>query len=247
MIDAAARPRPTPTSRRGSTCAAVVLRTSRPGPSSRSARAGRDRSGVLLLAELDGERRGQRARATAPISPTAFAVSPRVLPAFAAARRRHGAAAELAGARASGSARRSSRRRVDDDGSLAFAERFGFAEIDRAGRAGEARSAASRRAAPPDGVRARHASPSGPSSCEAAYPLALRGLRRLRDRDAGGDLARGLAARGGDAARRLVRRARRRRDRRLLGPDGARQRRRRRGRAHRRAPRLARAAASRSR
>src|SRR5262245_5262380 len=97
--------------------------------------------------------------------------------------------------------------------------------------AARARTAAGRHRGRHD-RRAARAAWGGVSAC-------LRGLGGLRHRRSGDHRPRGLAPRGGDAAARLVRRARGRRDRGLLGPVPARQRRRRRGRPHGRPSRLA--------
>ena len=82
---------------------------------------------LLLLAELDGEVVGAGRRRQVGLR--AGFVAPRVLEDGAPARRRHGAARALAEhvvarLHAGGA-------NVDDPGSLAFAERFGFREVDR--------------------------------------------------------------------------------------------------------------------
>ena len=128
---------------------------------------------------------------------------------------------------------------VTDPGSREFAERFGFVETDR--QVEQVRRLDGEIALDPlpDGVEVVTIA-ERPDLLEAAYPLARdEGYTDLALEGVDLDPARRVAPRRGDAARRLVRRARRRRDRRLLRPDGARQRGRRRGRAHGRRARLA--------
>ena len=86
--------------------------------------------GVYLLAELDGVVAGsglsQAGRAFGYAG-----LHPRVLPAVRRRRRRHRAAACTWRRTPSTTASTQAGTNVDDPGSLAFAERFGFEEVDR--------------------------------------------------------------------------------------------------------------------
>jgi mycothiol synthase len=84
---------------------------------------------VLLLAELDGELAGSGLADRSDIR-TRFGLAPRVLPAF----RRRGVGTALLGELAAHAGRfdvDEVSSLVDDEGSAAFAERFGFREVDR--------------------------------------------------------------------------------------------------------------------
>ena len=105
-----------------------------------------------------------------------------------------------------------------DERSIAFARRFGFEETRR-----DVKQVLELDDAPPptprdiDGVEFVSIE-SRPELLREAWPLGAAGLRGHADRR-GRHQDRQLAGRGGDAARRIVRRVRRRRDRRLRGPD----------------------------
>ena len=162
---------------------------------------------LLLLAEQDGEVVGCGLAAPSD-SPGRGAVSPRVLPG--ARRRGTGTALlrELAGhLHATGFESASALVDGNDEGSLAFADRFGFAETDRQVEQVWSSGVPVDAPSPPAGVTFVTIA-ERPDLLGEAYPLGLEGWADMATSTAGDDLARGLARGGGDAARGLVRRAR---------------------------------------
>ena len=205
---------------------------------SRASRARESDERLLLLAELDGELAGQRARRSLRHRAAASAWRPACCRS-SAARGRHGAPARARGPRRALRCAPRPSALVDDEGSRGVRRAVRLREVDR--QVEQVRTLGGESEAPtcPTGSRSSTVA-ERPELLREAYPLASEGYADLATDGPVERLARGLAARGGDAARRLVRRARRRRDRRLLGPDEPRQPGRRRGRADGRAARLAR-------
>jgi mycothiol synthase len=182
---------------------------------------------LLLLAELDGGLAGSGIAGRSDLRGRAF-VMPRVLPE---ARRRSvgtalfGRLADHALTLGVGEASAL----AEDEGSQAFAERFGFREVDRQVEHVRTLGREPSPPQPPDGVELVTLA-ARPELLEAAYPLAAAGPRRSRHGRAGLARSRGLATGRRHAARWIVRRARRRRDHRLFGALPTRPRGRRRGR-----------------
>lgn len=130
---------------------------------------------VLLLAELDGELAGSGLADRSDIR-TRFGLAPRVLPAF----RRRGIGTALLRELVAHAGRfdvGEVSSLVDDEGSAAFAERFGFREVDRQVEQvmtlGDEREAAL-----PDGVEVTTVA-ERPELLREAYPLAAEGYADL--------------------------------------------------------------------